>query len=116
MVESLEANEVELVLVEVKESFKGIEEIHSDNYKLFKKLEKKHTSWHFTSAYAPYQGGSWERAIKSTKRVLSPYLGRKQLTSEWQTLCTIAENAFNNEPLNQLIDDPEQEVITLSVN
>ena len=112
IVNSLDANEVELVLIQTEANFGGIEEIHSDNYKSFRKLEKKHKNWHFTSAYAPYQGGSWERAIKSTKRILAPYLGRKLLVTEWQTLCVIAENAINNKPLNQLIDDPEQEVIT----
>lgn len=41
IVESLEANEVELALIQIEANYEGIEQIHSDNYKSFKKLQKK---------------------------------------------------------------------------
>lgn len=56
----------------------------------------------------------WQRAIKSVKWLLAPYLGKRLTTNEWRTLCVLAESAINNKPLSRLIDDPEQEVITPS--
>lgn len=112
VVESLEAKEVELALIQLETNNEGIRSIHSDNYKSFIKLEKKHKNWKFTAPYAPYQGGSWERAIQTAKRVLAPYLGKEYSLAEWKTLCVITENAINSRPINQLINDPEQEVIT----
>lgn len=114
LVESLDAKDVELALIQLEASNGKIENIHSDNYKSFQHLQKYHKQWKFTSPYASFQGGAWERAIKAVKRTLAPYLGRSFLENEWRTLCVLAENALNNKPLNRLINDPEQEVITPS--
>lgn len=114
VVESLEAKDVELALIQMEAKFGEIENIHSDNYASFKNLKKYHPNRKFTAPYASFQAGAWERAIKSVKWILAPYLGRKLSSVEWRTLCVLAESAMNNKPLNKLMDDPEQEIITPS--
>lgn len=77
MVDSLKVKDIELALKQVEITYGEIENTHSDNYTSFKHLQKFHENWKFTSPYVSFQGGAWERAIKSAKRVMVPYLGRR---------------------------------------
>lgn len=54
LVESLEAKDVELALIQVEAKHGKIENIHSDNYASFKNLQKYHSSWKFTAPYASF--------------------------------------------------------------
>lgn len=68
VVGSLEASEVELASVQTEASLEGIEKIHSDNYKSFKKLEKKHPNWHFTSALRSLSRRKLEKSHKKYEK------------------------------------------------
>ena len=99
--------------------------ILSDNAKTFKAASKEvktlirspriqdHFSargvkWKFIVELAPWQGGMWERLIRSTKRCLIKQIGRAMLNySELQTILTEVENVINSRPLTYIFDDQE---------
>lgn len=66
----LDAYNVELAMVQSKNQHSRCKNIHSDNNKSFKKLERKHENRNFTSPYASnYRKGN-------VKRTLAAHLGR----------------------------------------
>ena len=54
----------------------------------------------FTPPGAPCHGGSWERLVRSVKRVLYDILVSRRVTEEWlvTTLCLVAQ-ALNLRPI-----------------
>lgn len=64
-------------------------------------------TWHFNQPAAPYFGGLWEAAIKSTKSHLRYVIGSQVLTvEEFQTLITRIEGILNSKPLTPMSSDP----------
>ena len=63
--------------------------------------------WKFNPPSAPHQGGSWERMVRSCKRVFYSILGNRRMTDDTLniTFCLV-EQALNNRPLTPVSDDP----------
>ena len=63
--------------------------------------------WKFNPPSASYQGGIWERLVRSFKRVLLTILGMRRLTDEvLNTTFCLVEYALNSRPLNFVSADP----------
>ena len=67
--------------------------------------------WKFNPPAAPHFGGSWEREIRSIKKVLNAlcfeFEGKIRMTDEiLSTFMCEVENILNNRPLTSLSDDP----------
>ena len=69
-------------------------------------LAHKGISWRFNPRSAPYQGGIWEKLVRSFKRVLYTILGTRRLMDEvlYTTFCLV-ENALNSRPLTPVSAD-----------
>ena len=70
--------------------------------------------WKFNPPGAPHHGGSWERLVRSVKRVLYDILGSRRVTEEvlGTTLCLV-EQALNLRPITPVsTDSRELEAIT----
>ena len=107
------APETVRALVRLKARHPNLKKVISDNYPTFEYLKKTNDQrWELIPPRAPYQGGLWERAIKTVKRMLAPYLHGVHSVAIWRTLFAVAESVTNMKPLVQLIMDPEQTVIT----
>ena len=86
--------------------------IISDNGKAFISDEvqtfaaNKNIRWRFNVEAAPWQGGFFERMIKSTKRCLKKLLLKKTVRFlELETLLREIESVINNRPLTYAYDD-----------
>ena len=97
----------------------------SDNAKTFKSAAKevktllrsprfnehfscKGVQWEFIIERAPWQGGMWERLIRSTKRCLRKNVGRALLKfAELRTVLVEIENVINSRPLTYIYYDEE---------
>ena len=84
----------------------------SDNAKTFEATETKEflrdrgIDWDFILPYAPWNGGFYERMVRSTKRCLKKVLKKNSLTyEEMQTLLMEVENTINNRPLTYIEND-----------
>ena len=97
--------------------------IVSDNAKTFKSsaaslaksLGVGSLKWQFNLEKAPWQGGAFERMIKSAKRCLRKAIGRNSLTfDELQTLVTEVEGVLNSRPLTYVYDSDITEPLTPS--
>ena len=74
----------------------------------------KGVTWKFNSPGAPHHGGSWERLVRSVKRVLHDILGSRRVTEEvlGTTLCLV-EQALNSRPITPVsTDSRELEALT----
>ena len=70
-------------------------------------LANKGIKWRFNPPSAQHQGGTWERLVRSFKRVLYTILGTRRLTDEvLNTTFCLAEYALNSRPLTPLSADP----------
>ena len=69
----------------------------------------KGVTWKFNPPGAPHHGGSWERLIRSVKRVLNDILGSRRVTEEvlGTTLCLV-EQAFKSRPITPVITDSRE--------
>ena len=68
----------------------------------------------FNPSGAPHHGGSWERLVRSLKRVLYDILGSRRVTEEVlkTTLCSV-EQALNSRPITPVsTDSRELEALT----
>ncbi|XP_063725777.1 uncharacterized protein LOC134853677 [Symsagittifera roscoffensis] len=76
--------------------------IMSDNGTNFKGIK-----WKFNPPSAPHHGGSWERLVRSVKRVLYDILGNRRVTEEVlrTTLCLV-EQFLNARPITAVSSDP----------
>ena len=99
--------------------------IFSDNAKTFKSaakeirtiksskdvksfLSKQGTSWFFNIPLAAWQGGTWERMVRSVKRCLKKVIGRSTLHfEELLTLIVEVESVINARPITYIFDDLE---------
>ena len=65
--------------------------------------------WKFNPPSAPHHGGSWERMVRSCKRVFYSILGNRRMTDETlNTTFCLVEQALNNRPLTPVSDDPNE--------
>ena len=98
----------------------------SDNAKTFKSASKEikkllrtprlkeyltstGVKWKFIVEVAPFQGGFWERLIRSVKRCLIKIIGRAMVSySEVSTILVEIESVVNSRPLTYVFDDNEE--------
>ena len=72
-------------------------------------LVSKGIRWKFNPPSAPHHGGSWERMVRSCKRVFYSILGNRRMTDEtMSTTFCLVEQALNNRPLTPVSDDPNE--------
>ena len=66
----------------------------------------KGVTWKFNPPGAPHHGGSWERRVRSVKRMLYGFLGSRRVTEEviGTTLCLV-EQALNSRPITPVSTD-----------
>ena len=69
----------------------------------------KGVTWKFNPPGAPHHGGSWERLVRSVKRVLYDILGSRRVTEEvlGTTLCLV-EQALNSRPITPVSHDSRE--------
>eukprot|EP00794_Sanderia_malayensis_P015494 gene15494-biopygen11958 len=71
-------------------------------------LENNQITWKFIIELVPWQGGMWERLIRSVKRCLNKVIGQANLTYyELSTLVTEVESVINARPLTYIADDTD---------
>ena len=76
--------------------------------RLKQQIVAKGVTWKFITALAPWQGGMWERLIRSTKRCLIKVIGRSLLTyAELSTLLVEVECILKSRPLTYIYDDQD---------
>ena len=67
--------------------------------------------WNFIAEKAPWQGGMYERLVKSVKGPLKTAIGRKYIgDDEFKTLITEVENIVNSRPLTY-VDEGSLEIL-----
>ena len=104
----------------------------TDNAKTFKKADQALQSlmekaemenhladrgiqWKFNVEKAPWQGGFFERMVKSAKRCLKKSIGKQALTyEELLTLVIEVEAVLNSRPLSYVAEDDTEEPLTPS--
>lgn len=70
-------------------------------------LQLHNIQWHFNVPYAPYHGGLWEAAVKSTKHHLKRMGGAHLFTfEELATLLSKISACLNSRPLTPMSTDP----------
>ena len=78
-------------------------------------MEGQQIEWKFITEKAPWQGGVYERMVKSTKRCLKKTVGRKSLThDELLTLVTEVEAVLNSRPISYVSSEDTEEPLTPS--
>ena len=71
-------------------------------------LSSRGIRWHFIVERSPWQGGIWERLIRSVKRCLIKVVGRGMLNfMEVSTLLVEIECIINARPITYIYDDTE---------
>ena len=76
--------------------------------KLFEYLSSKAVRWKFITENSPWEGGVWERLIRSVKRCIIEVTGRAFLDfHEMRTILVEVEGVINSRPLTYVHDDTE---------
>ena len=71
-------------------------------------FRNKEVKWKLIVELAPFQGGFWERLVRSTKRCLVKIVGRAPLgIDELSTVIVEIESIINSRPLAYVFDDSE---------
>ena len=84
--------------------------IRSDNFKTFKAAapvlsSRYQIEWRFNTPVAPWQGGFFERLVKSVKIPLRSYLQRKIISYDtFGHRITLIEHAINSRPITAMYD------------
>lgn len=85
--------------------------IRSDNFKTFKAAapilsSRYQIEWKFNTPGAPWQGGFFERLVKSVKTPLRSYLLKKVITFDnFRHRITLIEHAINSRPITAMYDN-----------
>jgi len=97
-----------------KSSSKLLKKILNDqNVKDF--LESKRLEWKFNIELSPWQGGHYERMVRSVKRCLKKVLGNARISlDELNTVLAEVECILNSRPLSYMSDEADGEVLTPS--
>ena len=78
-------------------------------------MELKQIKWSFNTPKAPWQGGFFERLLKSVKRCLKKILGQSCVTyEELLTVLTEIECVLNSRPLTYVSTEDLEEPLTPS--
>lgn len=81
---------------------------HWRGKEVYQYLADNGTEWKFITPAAPFHGGLWEAAVKSTKKHLLKVVGQRVLTyNQLATLLVKIEGILNSRPLIALHDDLE---------
>ena len=106
--------------------------INSDNAKTFKSsskllkkffndqsvkdfLESRRLQWKFNIELSPWEGGHYERMVRSVKRCLRKVLGNARISfDELNTVLAEVECILNSRPLSYMSDEVDGEVLTPS--
>ena len=76
-------------------------------------LSEQRVTWTFTTEFAPWQGGFYERLVGLVKRAFRKSIGRSHFTNEqFATIVTEVEATLNSRPLVYVPSDSSSEVIT----
>ena len=71
-------------------------------------LSSKAVRWKFITEKSPWEGGTWERLIRSIKRCIIKVIGRAFLDfHEMRTILVEVEGVINSRPLTYVHDDTE---------
>ncbi|MEZ4720248.1 MAG: hypothetical protein R2813_00025 [Flavobacteriales bacterium] len=71
-------------------------------------LLQKEISWKFNTPTASHMGGTWERMIRSVRKLLLVLVSDQKMTEEnLSTMLCLAENMLNNRPLTPVSNDPQ---------
>jgi hypothetical protein len=69
----------------------------------------KPIEWEFITPHAPWQGGFWERLMRSIKASLLPILGHGKITEQhMRNVIKGVEATLNSRPLTAILDDPDE--------
>ena len=82
-----------------------------DQRKIAAQLAERKIEWHFNPPFASHRGGSWERMIRSVRRILSSLAFGKSMDEEilW-TYLSYAERIVNDRPITKVresVDEPK---------
>ena len=76
--------------------------------RLQENLKSQGVRWIFITERSPWQGGAWERLIRSVKRCIIKVIGRANLgLHEMNTILTEVEGVINSRPIIYVFDDNE---------
>ena len=76
-------------------------------------LRQRDVQWTFNPPAASHMGGSWERLIRSVRRILSSLLTSQSISDEvLLTVMAEAESIVNSRPLVPIIFEPGEEPLT----
>ena len=68
----------------------------------------KGVRWRFIPELSPFQGGFWERMVRSTKRCLTKVIDRALLSyDELATIIIEIESVINSRPITYVVDDSD---------
>ena len=87
--------------------------LNDQNVKDF--LESKRLEWKFSIELSPWQGGHYERMVRSVKKCLKKVFGNARISlDELNTVLAEAECILNSRPLSYKSDEADREVLTPS--
>ena len=76
--------------------------------RLFEALALQGVKWQFITERSPWEGGAWERMIRSVKRCIVKVVGRAMLDfNEMNTILVEIEGVINSRPITYVHDDSE---------
>ena len=76
--------------------------------RLQENLSSQGVRWIFITERSPWQGGAWERLIRSVKRCIIKVVGRANVgLHEMNTILTEVEGVINSRPITYVFDDKE---------
>ena len=87
---------------ELREAIRGWNQSKISSFLLQRSID-----WTFNTPAASHHGGSWERLIRSIRRILAGLLKEQTLTNDGlRTLLSEVESILNSRPLTRSLSDP----------